>query len=111
MTPPEHFLATLGVVLFFGLLLPQFLKPLHLPFATTLILAGSVMGPSGLGYVAADESLVLFGFLGAMFQMLLAGTEARTLGAGSRIRNTAKLLLLNGLVPAIVGIGIARAFG
>lgn len=110
MTPPEHFLATLGIVLFFGLLLPHALRPLHLPFATALILVGSAMGPHGLGYVEPDESLILFGFLGAMFQMLLAGTEARTLGTGSRKESVLKLLLLNGILPAGVGVAIARAF-
>jgi len=29
MTPPEHFLAILGAILFFGLLLPQLLRRLH----------------------------------------------------------------------------------
>ncbi len=110
MTPPSHFLAVLGVVLFFGLVLPQLLRPLHLPFATSLILVGSLLGPHGLGYVAPDDSLVLFGFLGATFQMLLAGSEARTLGVGWNARGPGRLLLLNGAVPAAVGVAIARAF-
>jgi len=110
MTPPAHFLALLGVVLFFGLLLPQLLRPLHLPFATSLILAGSLLGPHGLGYVAPDESLVLFGFLGATFQMLLAGSEARTLGIDLRERRMARFVLLNGAVPAALGVAIARVF-
>lgn len=110
VTPPDYFLAILGVVLFFGLLLPQLLKPLHLPFATSLILVGSILGPNGLDFVSPDESLVLFGFLGAMFQMLLAGSEARTLGAGPHRGEIAKLTLLNGVMPAAVGIAIARAF-
>jgi len=111
MTPPAHFLALLGLVLFFGLLLPQLLRPLHLPFATSLILVGSVMGPHGLGYVEPDASLVLFGFLGATFQMLLAGTEARSLGVGPRDSAIYRLLLTNGALPAVVGIVIARSFG
>lgn len=111
MTPPEHFLAILGVVLFFGLLVPQLLRPLHLPFASSLILAGSLAGPHGLGYIEPDESLILFGFLGAMFQMLLAGSEARVLEIGSRASETLKLVLMNGLAPACVGIAIARVFG
>jgi len=110
MTPPQHFLAVLGVILFFGLLLPQFLRPLRLPFATSLILLGSAMGPHGFGYVASDDSLVLFGFLGATFQMLLAGIEARTSGIGLRERATARLAVLNGVLPAAVGVAIARAF-
>lgn len=111
MTPPEHFLAVLGVVLFFGLLLPRLLRPLHLPFATSLILVGSLLGPHGLGYVAPDESLILFGFLGATFQMLLAGTEARTLGIRPGQQATARLMLLHGALPAVVGIAIPLAFG
>jgi Kef-type K+ transport system membrane component KefB len=110
MTPPEHFLAVLGIVLFFGLLLPQLLRPLHLPFATSLILVGSLLGPNGFGYVEIDDSLVLFGFLGATFQMLLAGTEARTLGIGLRETAILRLALLNGVMPTVVGVAIARAF-
>jgi Kef-type K+ transport system membrane component KefB len=110
LTPPQHFLAVLGVVLFFGLLLPHLLRPLHLPFASSLILVGSLLGPHGLGYVVADESLVLFGFLGATFQMLLAGIETRTQDLGLRDRSTAKLALANGAFPAAAGIAIARAF-
>lgn len=110
MTPPAHFLAVLGVVLFFGLLLPQVLRPLHLPFATSLILVGSLLGPHGLGYVDRDDSLVLFGFLGATFQMLLAGTETRTVGLHVPGGDAAKLVLLTGLLPAATGVAIARSF-
>jgi Kef-type K+ transport system membrane component KefB len=111
MTPPQHFLAVLGVVLFFGLLLPQLLRPLHLPFASSLILVGSLLGPHGLGYVTPDENLILFGFLGATFQMLLVGIESRTLDINLHERPTSKLALLNGVLPAAAGLTIARAFG
>jgi Kef-type K+ transport system membrane component KefB len=110
VTPPEHFLAVLGVVLFVGLLLPQLLRPLRLPFATSLILVGSVLGPYGFDYVALDDSLILFGFLGATFQMLLAGSETRELEIRAQGRNTGRLFLLNGVLPSLVGIAIARAF-
>jgi Kef-type K+ transport system membrane component KefB len=110
MTPPAHFLAVLGVVLFFGLLLPQLLRPLHLPFATSLIVAGALLGPHGLGTIAPDDNLVLFAFLGATFQMLLAGSEARTLDVRLRDPDTARMALLNGVLPAIAGVALARAF-
>lgn len=110
MTVPEHFLAVLGVVLFFGLLLPQLLRPFHLPFATSLIIVGSVLGPYGIGYVENDDNLVMFAFLGAMFQMLLAGSEARTMDIRLRERATIRLALFNGALPAAIGVAIARAF-
>lgn len=110
MTPPSHFLAVLGIVLFFGLLLPQLFRPLHLPFATSLIVVGSILGPNGMGYIKPDEYLTLFGFLGAMFQMLLAGTETRTVGSAVPRRDTVKVVLVNGVLPAVVGVAIARVF-
>lgn len=108
---PSHFLAVLGVLLFFGLMLPRLLRPLHLPFATSLILVGSVMGPNGLGFVEPDESLALFAFLGGTFYMLLAGTEARSLGLRPKERALVRLAIVNSLVPMAAGVGIARWFG
>lgn len=108
---PEHFLAVLGVLLFFGLLLPRMLGPLHLPFATSVILVGSLTGPNGLGLIRPDDSLALFGFLGGAFYMLLAGTEARGLGIQPRERATLHMVLVNSAVPAVTGVAIARWFG
>jgi len=108
---PQHLLAVLGVLLFFGLLLPRLLRPLHLPFATSLILVGSVMGPNGLELILPDEGLSLFGFLGGTFYMLLAGTEARALGLRPKERALARLAVLNSTVPMAVGVGVARWFG
>ena len=108
---PEYFLAVLGVLLFFGLLLPRLLRPLNLPFATSLILVGALLGPQGLGVVVPDESLELFGLLGGTFYMLLAGSQARTLEIAFGDRSTWRLAVVNGLVPAGVGVAIARGFG
>jgi Kef-type K+ transport system membrane component KefB len=45
----ECSLEVLGVVLFVGLMAPELLRRFHLPFATSLIIVGSAMGPHGLG--------------------------------------------------------------
>jgi len=110
-TEPVDFLAILGVLLFFGLLLPRLLRPLHLPFATSLILVGSIMGPNGVGWVRPEPGLELFGFLGATFHMLLAGIEAKSIGIRPRDTATARILAVNALLPAATGIAIARALG
>lgn len=107
---PVDSLAVLGLLLFFGLLLPRLFKRLHLPFATSLILVGSATGPHGLGLIDPDPGLVLFGFLGATFQMLLAGTETHALRIRSRDRATRRVILVNALLPAASGVAIARAF-
>ncbi|UCC24761.1 MAG: cation:proton antiporter [Gemmatimonadales bacterium] len=108
---PTDFLAILGVLLFFGLLLPRVLRPLHLPLATSLILVGAVMGPHGLALVELDPGLALVGFLGATFHMLLAGTEARELGLRPTDPDTIRVLALNAVVPGLVGVAVARGFG
>lgn len=108
---PVDFLAILGILLFFGLLLPRLLRPLHLPFATSLILVGSILGPYGMGWVASEPGLELFGFLGATFHMLLAGIEAKSIGIRPRDTATARLLVVNALIPAATGVAIARVFG
>jgi Kef-type K+ transport system membrane component KefB len=108
---PESFLAILGVLLFFGLLLPRLLKPLHLPFATSLILLGALLGPNGIGMFQPDPGLTLFGFLGATFHMLLAGTEAHALHLRLRDARTLRVVVPNALIPAFVGTAIGRGFG
>lgn len=108
---PVDSLAILGLLLFFGLLLPRLFRRLHLPFATSLILVGSVAGPHGLGLIQPDPSLALFGFLGATFQMLLAGTETHALGIRPGDRSMRRVLLLNASLPAVTGVAIARVFG
>jgi Kef-type K+ transport system membrane component KefB len=99
------------VLLFFGLLLPRLLRPLHLPFATSLILVGALLGPYGLDLVSPDDSLRLFGLLGGMLYMLLAGTQARTLGFTLSDRATRSMALPNALIPAAIGVGLGRWFG
>ncbi len=106
----EHSLALLGVVLLIGLLIPELLQRFHLPFATALIVVGAVIGPHGLDLVRADATLTVFAFLGATFQMLLAGFEARRLGNPLQ-RDTGVLFATTGLFPAAAAIGIALAAG
>jgi Kef-type K+ transport system membrane component KefB len=108
---PESFLAILGVLLFFGLLLPRLLKPLHLPLSTVLILVGALLGPNGTGFFQPDPGITLFGFLGATFHMLLAGTEAHSLDFRLRDPRTMRVLVPNALLPGMVGTGIGLSFG
>lgn len=107
----ENTLLVLGVIFFFGLIIPQFFKRLHLPFATSLIILGAIMGPFGIGYVEIDETMRIFGFLGATFLMLLAGFETETL----QIRQSGRAMMIQGLfsviIPFVTGLIITRLFG
>ena len=104
-------LIVLAAVLFFGLVVPELFKKFQLPFATSLIIVGSLFGPNGLNYLQTNDSLELFGFLGAAFLMLLSGLEARS----DRFENLKKAIfsmsIINSLIPFVVGYSIVLLFG
>ncbi len=101
----------LGIILFFGLLIPQFFKRLHLPFATSLIIFGSLLGPHGLNYFQTNETLELFGFLGSAFLLLLAGINSKS----GHFRFLGEKVLfasfINGVIPFLAAFGIVYLFG
>jgi Kef-type K+ transport system membrane component KefB len=111
MEAADYSLELLGVVLMVGLFIPALLERFRVPFASSLILLGAVLGPHGLGYVRTDETLTLFAFLGATFQMLLAGFEAHELNLRLFDRDNAIVFALNGILPALVGGGLGVFFG
>ncbi len=111
MEVAQHSLVVLGVVLFVGLLVPELLARFHIPFATSLILVGAVLGPHGLDRIRVDDTLTLFAFLGATFQMLLAGIEAGALDLRPFERGNLYLFLGGGVLPALMGAGLALAVG
>ncbi len=107
----EQTLWILAIVLFFGLVLPQLFRRIQLPFATALILVGAILGPNGTNMVRPDNTMEIFGFLGATFHMLLAGFEAETLlikRAGSKFW---VLAVLNTTIPFITGVATVKLFG
>ncbi len=107
----EHSLEVLGLVLLMGLFAPELLRRLHLPFASSLIVVGSALGPHGLGYVTTNPTLLLIGSLGAAFHMLLAGFEAHGLDLRVWGRDTLVLLLCTGILPGALGGAIGFALG
>lgn len=52
-----------------------FFKRLRIPSLISLIIAGAVVGPNGLNLMLRDSSIVLFGTVGLLYIMFLAGLE------------------------------------
>lgn len=63
------------IVLFVILLAPVLAKRLNTPGIVGLILAGVIIGPNGLNLLTRDASIVLFGTVGLLYIMFLAGLE------------------------------------
>lgn len=64
-----------SLVLFIILFAPILLKKVKVPHIIGLILAGVVVGPYALNLLKRDESIVLFGTVGLLYIMFLAGLE------------------------------------
>lgn len=64
-----------SLVLFIILFAPILLNKIKVPHIVGLIIAGVIVGPYGLNLLRRDSSIVLFGTVGLMYIMFLAGLE------------------------------------
>ncbi|MCK9300544.1 MAG: cation:proton antiporter, partial [Bacteroidales bacterium] len=73
--PLSNPVAIFMIVLLIILLAPILLKRLRIPHIVGMILAGLLVGPHGLNILPRDSSIELFGQLGLLYIMFLAGVE------------------------------------
>jgi Kef-type K+ transport system membrane component KefB len=64
-----------SLVLFIILFSPILFRRIRVPHIIGLIIAGTVVGPYGLNLLQRDSSIVLFGTVGLLYIMFLAGLE------------------------------------
>lgn len=64
-----------SLVLFIILFAPILLNRIKIPHIIGLIIAGVIVGPYGLNLLLRDSSIVLFGTVGLLYIMFLAGLE------------------------------------
>lgn len=64
-----------AIILFIILLSPIIFNKLKIPSIIGLIIAGVIIGPNGLNILARNSSIVLFGTVGLLYIMFLAGLE------------------------------------
>lgn len=64
-----------SLVLFIILFAPILFKKIKVPHIIGLIIAGVIVGPYGLNLLKRDSSIVLFGTVGLLYIMFLAGLE------------------------------------
>jgi Kef-type K+ transport system membrane component KefB len=73
--PLENPILIFSLILFIILFSSIFLNKLSIPHLVGLILAGALIGPSGLNLMLRDSSVILFGTVGLLYIMFLAGLE------------------------------------
>jgi Kef-type K+ transport system membrane component KefB len=64
-----------SLLLFIILFVPLFFNRFKIPSLVSLIVAGAVVGPFGLNLMLRDSSILLFGTVGLLYIMFLAGLE------------------------------------
>ena len=64
-----------SLVLFIILFAPILFNKIKVPHIIGLIIAGVIVGPYGLNLLKRDASIVLFGTVGLLYIMFLAGLE------------------------------------
>lgn len=92
-----------SLVLFIILFSPILLERIKVPHIIGLIIAGVIVGPHGLNLLQRDSSIVLFGTVGLLYIMFLAGLE---IDMEEFKKNTTKSFLLGiyaFIIPMIIG--------
>ena len=74
-TPLTNPVLIFSIILFIILLAPIVLHRFRIPELIGLIIAGAVIGPHGLNLMDRDSSIELFGTVGLLYIMFIAGLE------------------------------------
>ena len=97
-------------VLLIILIAPAVLKQVRVPGIVGLILAGVLVGPNGLHLLERDASIVLFGTVGLLYIMFLAGLEI-DLHDFQRYKNRSLVFgALTFSIPQTIGMLTGRYF-
>ncbi len=73
--PLEDPVLVFAIVLFIILFAPILLSKIKVPGIIGLIVAGAVLGPNGINLLARNSAIVLFGTVGLLYIMFVAGLE------------------------------------
>ncbi|WP_224999461.1 cation:proton antiporter [Cesiribacter sp. SM1] len=101
--PLENPVLIFSIILFIILFTPILLARLRIPQLIGLILAGALIGPNGLYIMQRGESIELFGTVGLLYIMFLAGLE---IDLGDFKKNSRKSMvfgMFTFLIPMALG--------
>lgn len=93
-----------SLLLFIILLAPVVLHRLRIPDLIGLIIAGAIIGPNGLGIVQRDSSIELFGTVGLLYLMFIAGLEIDMADLKKNYNKTLVFGFYTFMIPMILGI-------
>lgn len=93
-----------SVILFIILLAPILLHRLRIPDLIGLIIAGAIIGPNGMHIMERDSSIELFGTVGLLYLMFIAGLEIDMADLKKNYNKTLVFGFYTFMIPMILGI-------
>lgn len=106
--PLQQPVAIFLLVLVMILLTPVLLRRLGIPHIVGMIVAGIVVGPFGLNILARDASFEIFGQVGILYLMFLAGVEIDMVNLRKNWRSGVWFGILSFFLPAVAGVIVMR---
>ena len=101
--PLKNPVLVFSVILFIILLSPILMNRLKIPNLIGLILTGAIIGPNGLNLIERDSSIILFGTVGLLYIMFLAGLEMNLVDFRKNINKSLFFGLCTFFVPLVIG--------
>lgn len=92
------------IVLVIIMLAPMLLNKLKIPHIIGMIVAGVVVGPYGFDILARDSSFAIFGQVGLLYLMFLAGLEIDMYHLRLNLRRGMIFGVLTLLIPLLLGV-------
>ncbi len=92
-----------SVILFIILLAPVLLHRFKIPDLIGLIIAGAIIGPQGLNIMSRDSSIELFGKVGLLYIMFVAGLEIDLADLKKNYGKSVYFGLLTFAIPMVAG--------
>lgn len=108
--PLQNPVLQFSLILFLILFAPILLNKLKIPPLIGLILAGAVIGPNGFNLMLRNSSIILFGTVGLLYIMFLAGLE---IDLADFKKNSGKSVVFGFytfIIPMILGILVGYYF-
>ncbi|MDE6489280.1 MAG: cation:proton antiporter [Paramuribaculum sp.] len=98
-SPVLIFLIVLAIIL----LVPMLLNRLKIPHVIGMIVAGIIVGPYGFNILARDMSFEVFGSVGILYLMFLAGVEIDMYHLKRNFRRGLMFGVFTFVIPLVVG--------
>ncbi len=108
--PLENPVLIFSLILFIILFAPILLNKFKIPSLIGLIIAGAIIGPNGLNLMLRDSSIILFGTVGLLYIMFLAGLEIDLADFRKNSRKSFVFGMYTFIIPMILGTTISIYF-